>query len=223
MTDPKSPPVPQRRTIRRIFLLSPAKIGGVRAGYLLRPTASFPLARELRERGLPVADIFSFVSGLYFRGKITYAQCFADPTVDVVRVITANAGLVEPDKILTAAQLRRYGKVDIHENDPRFTRPLRRDARMLADALMPGGQVILLGSIATAKYREILLKIFGAQLVFPTDFVGRGDMSRGGLLLRAARAGTELTYGTVQGAILTGKRAARLDPPPRHAIRSRPA
>lgn len=209
MRRPKAP-VQQLPAIRRVFLLSPARVSGVRAGYLLRPGADFPLARQLREQGLPLADIFSFASGLYFRGKITYARRFADPVVDVVRVITANAGLVDPGTILSAAELRRYGKVDIHEGDPRFTRPLNRDARMLASALIPGGQVILLGSIATAKYRKTLLEIFGPQLVFPPDFVGRGDMSRGGLLLRAVRTGTELRYDSVQGAVLTGKRAARI-------------
>lgn len=201
---------PDSALIRRIFLLSPAKVSGVRAGYLLRPEATFALARQLREQGLPLADIFSFASGLYFRGKIAYARRFADRTHDLIRVITSNAGLVEPDRLLSIAQLRRYGKVDIHADDPRFTRPVRRDARHLAASLQPDGQVILLGSIATSKYRETLLEVFGSTLVFPTDFVGRGDMSRGGLLLRAVRDGRELSYASVAGAVLTGKRAARL-------------
>ena len=213
MTCSKFPP-PRRTAIQRIFLLSPAKVGGVRASYLLRRGANFPLARALREKGVPLADIFTFASGLYFRGKITYARRFADPASDVIQVITANAGLVEPERVLSAAELRRYGKVDIHETDSRFTRPLRRDALKLAAALAPTGQVILLGSIATAKYRETLLKVFGVRLVFPADFVGRGDMSRGGLLLRAARTGIELPYTAVQGAVLTGKRALRLEKPP---------
>ena len=57
----------------------------------------------------------------------------------------------------------------------------------------------------------MLLNASGERLVFPEDFVGRGDRSRGGLMLRAARAGHELPYRIVRGAILTGKRAARLD------------
>jgi hypothetical protein len=35
-------------------------------------------------------------------------------------------------------------------------------------------------------------------------------MSRGGLLLRAARAGIELDYAAVDGAVRRGRRAARL-------------
>jgi hypothetical protein len=54
--------------------------------------------------------------------------------------------------------------------------------------------VVLLGSIATNKYAEILLESFGQQLKFPREFIGRGDMSRGGLMLRAVRSGQELEY-----------------------------
>mgnify|MGYP001601318994 CR=1 FL=1 len=85
-------------------------------------------------------------------------------------------------------------------------RPLQALARRLA----PDGVAILLGSVATAKYRDVLLEAFGERLVFPSDFVGRGDMSRGGLLLRAARTGIELPYLTVKGAIFKGTRARRI-------------
>jgi hypothetical protein len=195
----------------RLFLLSPAKVGGVRARLLLNQRAPFALARQFHRDGLSVADIFSFASALYFRGKITYARQFADAAEgDVIRVITANAGLVDPDQILTPAELERFGRVDIHEDDPRYHRPLRRDAKTLAAGFSPQSKAILLGSIATGKYRDVLLEIFGEQLVFPGDFVGRGDMSRGGLLLRAARANQELPYISVRGAILKGKRPPKL-------------
>jgi hypothetical protein len=201
----------ERCAVPRLFVLSPAKVGGIRAGLLLNPAAPFPLARTFHERGLPLADIFSFASALYFRGKIAYARRFADPGArDVIRVITANAGLVDPGRTLMPAELRAFGDVDIHEDDPRYRRPLHRDAKRLADELGPQGCAILLGSIATPKYREVLLEVFGPRLLFPREFVGRGDMSRGGLLLRAARSGTELDYVSVQGAVLKGTRAPRI-------------
>jgi hypothetical protein len=106
--------------------------------------------------------------------------------------------------------LRAFGEVDISENDPRYHKPLRRDADSLARQLVDDGVAILLGSIATAKYRDVLLDAFGDRLMFPGDFVGRGDMSRGGLMLRAVRAGTELPYTSVRGAIFKGKRAPRI-------------
>jgi hypothetical protein len=197
--------------VRRIFLLSPAKVSGVRAGLLLNPTAPFALARQFREGGLPLADVFTFASGLYFRGKITYARHFADAGKgERVRVITSNAGLLDPAVQLDPPALRAFGKTDISEDNPRFHRPLRRDARALAAQLAPDGIAILLGSIATAKYRDVLLEAFGERLVFPRDFIGRGDMSRGGLLLRAARENAELPYISVQGAIFKGKRAPRI-------------
>jgi hypothetical protein len=197
--------------VARVFLLSPAKVSGIRAGLLLNPRAPFALARQFRREGLPLADVFTFASGLYFRGKITYARRFADQNRgDIIRVITTNAGLLDPLTHVTPQALRLFGKVDISEDDPRYRRPLRRDAKAIATALGTAGTAVLLGSIATAKYRDVLLEVFGDRLLFPQDFIGRGDMSRGGLLLRAARAGTELSYISVRGAVLTGKRAPRI-------------
>jgi len=178
---------------------------------LLNPKATFALAREFHRGGLSLGEIFTFASGLYFRGKLTYSSRFADAAGgELIRVITTNRGLRDPTERLTPAELRAFGDVDITSADPRYLEPLRRDARELAKELHPAGHAILLGSIATTKYREVLLEAFGERLVFPKDFVGRGDMSRGGLLLRAARSGVELPYITVQGAALTGKRAPRI-------------
>jgi hypothetical protein len=197
--------------VQRIFLLSPAKVSGVRAGLLLNPKAPFALARQFHREGLPLADIFTFASGLYFRGKITYARHFVrENEGELIRVITTNTGLLDPLTHVTPAALRAFGQVDIHEDDPRYSQPLRRDAKKLAQRLAPNGIAILLGSIATAKYRDVLLEAFGERLVFPSDFVGRGDMSRGGLLLRAARNNLELPYASVRGAVFKGKRAPRI-------------
>jgi hypothetical protein len=195
--------------VARVFLLSPAKVTGVRAHMLMNPLAPFPLARKLRADGLSLAEVFTFASGLYFRGKITYARHFAGPD-DIVRIITTNAGLLPPEHHLTVKALRAFGEVDISEDDPRFRQALLRDARQLAKRLGPDGQAILLGSIATAKYRNVLLEAFGERLTFPSDFVGRGDMSRGGLMLKAARNNVELPYVPVQGASYKGKRARRI-------------
>ena len=196
--------------MRRVFLLSPAKVTGLRAKMLLNPKAPFALAQQFHRDGLPIADVFTFASGLYFRGKITYARHFAARSSggDVgIRIITANAGLVSPDLHVSPAELAAFGGVDIHEDDPRYHLPLTRDARKLASQIGPRGQAVLLGSIATAKYRDVLLACFGERLLFPEDFVGRGDMSRGALLLRAARADAELVYAPVLGAVTRGKRA----------------
>lgn len=209
--------------MQNVFLLSPAKVSGARAGLLLNPSAGFALAREFQRQGLPLAEVFTFASGLYFRGKITYARAFARPAKgDLVRVITTNAGLLDPQTLVTPDTLRGFGTVDIHHEDPRYHGPLRRDAEALARQLHRRGRAILLGSIATAKYRDVLLDVFGPRLVFPADFVGRGDMSRGALLLRAARSGEPLRYIPVAGATFNGKRAPRIaemrrdtDPGPR--------
>ena len=199
----------------RIFLLSPAYAGGERARMILREKAQFELARRLRgKNGAPVADVFTFLSGLYFRGKIAYANAFARPARGTpgVLVITPSRGLIDARTQICLDDLREFAQVDIHQHDPRYRIPIERDARQLAMKLPAQTEVILLGSIATGKYVDVLLANFGERLRFPTEFVGRGDMSRGGLMLRCAADHQELSYAPVAGAIVNGKRPPKLAP-----------
>lgn len=198
-----------------VFLLSPAHLGGKRAELLARAGADFELARRLQSGGrATLAEVYSFVSGLYFRGKLTYAQTFARPSSDGTRllVISNNRGLLGADTLLSAEDLREIGTVDIHAEDSRFREPLLRDATNLLGRLGNEGKVVLLGSIATGKYVDVLLEVFGERLLFPASFVGRGDLSRGGLCLRAAGEGKELIYEVVARAVRKGKRPAKLGP-----------
>jgi hypothetical protein len=196
--------------VRRIFLLSPAHCGGLRARMVLSPRAGFELARRVQAEGAPLGEIFAFLSGLYFRGKLAYARAFAP--AGGAFVITPIEGLRPLDDRVGLERLRAYAEVDIHEADARYRGPLLRDARAVAAALDDDGEAVLLGSVATAKYVEPLLEVFGPRLVFPSDFVGRGDMSRGGLLLRCADAGKELPYVPVATARRRGPRPPRLVP-----------
>ena len=134
-------------------------------------------------------------------------------------MITPGAGLVEPERRIGPADLDAWARVRVDLEDRRYRRPLERDARALAVRL-PDAEVVLLGSIASNKYANLLLDIFDDRLLFPVDFVGRGDMSRGGLLLRSARTGTELPYGPVRGAIRHGPRPPRLPELPSRPSRS---
>jgi len=195
----------------RVFLLSPAKASGVRMGHLLRPGASFDLALKLQAGALTLGEAFEFASGLYFRGKRAYARAFARPPRGVpgALVIAPGVGLVAEETKISAAQLRALGEVPVDAAEPRFTGPLRESARLLERA---AARVVLLGSIASGKYVDPLLAVFGPRLLFPPAFVGRGDMSRGGLLLRCARDGAELEYAPVEGAARRGPRPPRLPP-----------
>jgi hypothetical protein len=195
-----------------VFLLSPASSAGKRCQQLLDARADFELARRVRSAGAPLGEVFSFLSALYFRGKLTYARAFAAPPDGCpgVLVITSSRGLLPPDTPISARDVRAFARVPIDAGERRYAAPLRRDARDLRTRLPAGAEVVLLGSIATPKYVDVLLETFGGALRFPSDFVGRGDMSRGGLLLRAARAAVELDYRPVAGAVRRGPRAARL-------------
>jgi hypothetical protein len=200
---------------QRVFLLSPAYAGGRRAQMILNERAQFELAKKLRtKQGATIAEVFTFLSGLYFRGKIAYANAFARlANGDAgVLVITPTRGLVDAGSLITLSDLREFAAVDIDEDDPRYRRPLEKSLRVLTKRLTADCDVVLLGSIATGKYVDVFLKHFGERLQFPADFVGRGDMSRGGLMLRCAADKTELRYISVAGAVLNGKRPPKLVP-----------
>jgi hypothetical protein len=204
----------------RVFLLSPANCGGIRARMMISPNAGFDLAWQLQSAaGAPLGDVFSFVSGLYFRGKLAYARRFArppDPSEPVaaggVLVITPNAGLRSADTPVTIDSFRGFAEVDIDLRNVKYRAPLEQGARALLSAIGTECEVVLLGSVASAKYVDLLLPIFGERLMFPPDFVGRGDMSRGGLMLRCAAAGVELPYMPIVGAVRHGQRPPKLEP-----------
>lgn len=201
--------------MNQIFLLSPADCGGKRASFLMKSEAGFPLAERMRDGGgAPIGDVFAFVSGLYFRGKLAYGERFARPPAGMagVLVITTNRGLVPADETIGVSDLRKFGAVDIDPSEDRFRRPLARDARRIAEASGEDCRVVLLGSVATGKYVEILQPAFSGRLLFPGEFIGRGDMSRGGLLLRCVDHGQELDYIPVEGAIRRGPRPPKLEP-----------
>jgi hypothetical protein len=208
----------------RLFLLSPANCSGRRAQQALSPAAQFEVAVRLRSmHGVPMGELFAFVSGLYFRGKLAYATRFAappDPGNPIVgsgvHIITPNAGLRSPETPVTTDAVRGFSSADVDAENDVYRLPLEQSARALAEEI-GDCQVVLLGSIASPKYVDVLLAIFGERLCFPIEFVGRGDMSRGGLLLRQVTAGVELEYAPVAGAVRRGHRPPKLPPLPRTA------
>lgn len=198
----------------RIFLLSPANVAGIRAGLVMDEKGDSEMARRLRQDGVPLGQLFSFMSGLYFRGKLAYARAFAAAPPDVAGafVITASGGLVPADTLVTLDRLREISAGSIDPADERYRTPLDRDAQLLSEAAGTNCEIVLLGSIATPKYVDPLLNIFGGGLVFPAEFVGRGDMSRGGLMLRCVESGEQLTYIPVLEATRHGRKPPKLDP-----------
>ena len=183
---------------------------------LLREGATMELAVRLRESNLTLGEAFAFMSGLYFRGKLTYARAFArhgDEEVSPALIITPTRGLLPVDTIVSAAMLREFALVDIAENDARYLEPLERDLAVLASRLAADDPVVLLGSVATGKYVDVLSRWLAGQLLYPTAFIGRGDMSRGGLLLRSAAANEELEYEKLSAGVRPrGPRPPKLAP-----------
>jgi hypothetical protein len=203
----------------RVFLLSPASCSGNRARMLLSESSRLPLARALRApAGAPIGEVFSFISQLYFRGKLTYARAFARvPAVatphglsDGVLVITTSRGLVPWDTPVTSDTLREFASMELAPGNEGYSAPLARGLRSIASQLGPEDEVVLLGSIATDKYLAVLMEALDGRLLFPREFVGRGDMSRGGLLLRCAREGCQLDYIPVAGSVRHGVRPPKL-------------
>jgi hypothetical protein len=200
-------PAPQR-----IFLLSPANAGGERARLVLSDRAEFDLAQRLRTGRATLGEVFAFISGLYFRGKLEYAQAFARAPEGMPGsfIIVAGRGLLPPETVVTLADLRTMASVPVDAADERYRAPLERESRRLAGLAGPHCEFVLLGSVSSMKYLGPLCRVFGDQLLFPADFVGRGDMSRGGLLLRQVKAGTELAYKPAGNEAWHGPRPPKL-------------
>ncbi|MGE3843325.1 MAG: hypothetical protein AB7I50_17280 [Vicinamibacterales bacterium] len=196
-----------------VFLLSPAHCGGRRAAALLEPDSSSPLAPALHAGTLTLGEAFSFISGLYFRGKLAYARAFGKGCVrPAILVITPTRGLQQPDWLISRALIEEFASIDVGVDAPSYREPLERDVAALASALPPEGRVVLLGSIATDKYVDVLAPLVGHRQQYPPSFIGRGDMSRGALLLRCAARGEELEYVPLSGtAIRCGRRPPPLD------------
>ena len=197
-----------------VFLLSPAFCGGRRAAILLNTKSDAVTAREFRSGQMSLGRAFAFMSGLYFRGKLTYADRFGDALV-----ITPTRGLQPPSLPFTLKLLREFAVGDVSLDNPGYRRALERDTQALARHLGDTGQVVLLGSVASGKYVDVLLPILGDRLRYPVDFIGRGDMSRGGLMLRSAASGVELEYQSLTAGVRPrGPRPPKLDPSTRVAV-----
>src|SRR5712671_3621755 len=147
--------------MKRVFLLSPAYAGGQRARMIMSERAQFDLARRLRSDQPPtLGEVFAFLSGLYFRGKLAYANAFAPPRRkrSSVLVITPTRGLVPAATPIGLSDLQEFAGVNIDQSNPRYRAPLERDVTRLAKTLPAESEIVLLGSIATAKYVDVLLE-----------------------------------------------------------------
>lgn len=197
----------------RIFLLSPANAGGRRYSILTSDQASFELALKFRAGAATLGEIYSFISGLYFRGKIAYAAAFGATSgqLSSALVIVPGLGMLPPETVFSPEQLRATAQIDVDENNPAHYSALLAAASAVDRATGHQCSFVLLGSVASAKYTTALLKVLDHRLLFPAEFVGRGDMSRGSMMLRSAASGEELIYIPVSGSQLRGPRPARLN------------
>ena len=189
----------------RIFLLSPASTEGLRAQQLTSPRARFGAAERYRSpEGVTVAEAFTFMSSLYFRGKIGYARHFSSPPPELalgtqddgILVIAPGFGLVPPSWRITPEEMKKLRRTPVDLKSRAYCAPMKKHVEQLRD-LAPAAWVVLLGSVATGKYVDLLLPALGDRLLFPRDFAGAGDMKRGGMMLRAVREDQELAYVTL--------------------------
>jgi hypothetical protein len=182
---------------------------------LLRPGASSDAAQQLRRGEMTLGDAFALMSSLYFRGKLAYARAVVTRrgAAAAAFVITPTRGLLPPNTMASVALLEEFAATDIAAGDARYRAPLERDLAALVRRLAADARVVLLGSIASDKYVDVLAPALGDRLHYPPAFIGRGDMSRGGLLLRGAESGVELDYAPLT-ALSTrhGQRPPRLTP-----------
>lgn len=186
----------------RIFLLSPANASGVKGQRLLAPHSESEFVQRLRSCGIPLGEVYRYISSLYFRGKLDYARRFQLPPQGVpgVHVITGG-GLMLPETLVTQEELRHISAVAIDEKNAEYRNALQRDLTGLRERLSCDTEVVLLGSVATQKYISPLREVFGERVYYPTEFLGLGDMSRGGIMLRCCAGGAELEYQCIEQII----------------------
>src|SRR5260370_28213666 len=93
---------------RRVFLLSPANTGGLRGAMLMRDDLQFDLGKRLHGGVATIGEVYAFISGLYFRGKIAYASAFPSPPggVPASLLIVPGARLVPPARCLSIERPR---------------------------------------------------------------------------------------------------------------------
>jgi hypothetical protein len=195
--------------MNRVFLISPANCNGVRAQWILGRSGRSDLAKRLRQvDGVPLGEVFTFLSALYFRGKLAYARAFARPPLNAegVLIITPTAGLLPPDSLVRLSRLRGFSRVPISLKSRSYRGSLLRAVKKLATDIGADCEVVLLGSIATGKYLDILDRAFGARLRVPAEFIGLGDMSRGALMLRCVKEQRELDYVAVGSVPVSQRR-----------------
>jgi hypothetical protein len=191
-----------------VFLLSPANLSGKRGQLLFDPKARFEIAQRLRSpEGSPLGEVFTFVSGLYFRGKKAYAERFGHaPEPPAAYVMTAGGGLSALDEPVDLGRLEGWRRVSVSADNPHFTAPLIRKVCEVSDRLADDARFVLLGSVASPKYVVPLLDALGHRLLFPAQLAGMGDMSRGSLLLRCVAEDRELPYVSVYSLARKGAR-----------------
>ena len=170
-------------------------MSGIRGQRLLSETGPSELARRLRESSAPIGEVYRFISSLYFRGKLEYAEKFQNPPSGVagVQIITGH-GLMLPQTTISLTELRRISATEIDAGNSDYRRSLDCDLLKLREMSSGETEIILLGSIATSKYITPIREVFGERFLFPKEFRGLGDMSRGSILLKCCSQGRELAY-----------------------------
>lgn len=195
----------------RIFLLSPATAHGARARGLIAPEPRSPTARQLASAGMRLGDVFTYLSGLYFNGKLTYARRYATPPASLggegIYIITMTDGILTPDHRVCVDDLRRYAAAERQTDEGRHA--FEVSARALAMTIGPRCDVVFMGSVASGKYTDIIEPAFGERLLFPLELVGRGQLSRGALLFRCVKEDRELEYALMSELVDRGRSALR--------------
>jgi hypothetical protein len=111
---------------------------------LMREQAEFDLALRLRNGTAAIGEIYAFISGLYFRGKLAYTGVFgaAPSGVPPAMVIVPGMGLVPPGTILSYDQLQSIANVPVDADNPAYREPFLRDVALLDQQAGRGGLML---------------------------------------------------------------------------------
>ena len=144
---------------------------------------------------------------------MTYAERFGRPPPGLSGglVISPVEGLRFLHEPVTLERLRGWADVPIDAANPRFTRPLvRARRRSRAGPRRAAPASCCWAAWPPTNTSSPCPRSSATTCCSRRTSSAAGDMSRGALLLRAARAGQELAYAPVEGARRHGPRAPRL-------------
>ena len=143
------------------------------------------IAEKLKEGQVECSDFFSYISGNYFRSKLSYANEFGDR-----QFILYYEGLLKPSDTLNQSLINRYLDRNIKTDAELKTNIKTLLINQISDFGLDRDEIIFLGS---NKYIPILQPAFRI-IRYPKQMEGKGKTKTPYILTSSVKGKSELEY-----------------------------